>query len=523
MMIVQVVSVGFLVLLLLHLFNDLVLKPRSPRAKLQRQGINGPSPHFFFGNIPQMKNLLLQLHSTKQHKEKEVDEDDHDVFISHNWPSALFPHVQKWRNQYGPMYLFSSGNIQWLMITDIEMVKQITLHTSLNLGKPSYLSKDMRPLLGHGILSSSGPTWAYQRKIIAPELYLNKVKAVVNLIVDSANIVLRSWETRLQSEGGVSEIKIDEDLRSLSADIISRTCFGSNYVEGKEIFTKLRDLQRVLSTVYAYAGIPGFRYLPTRSNRDIWRLEKEINSSILKLIKQRLHDTQEQDLLQMILEGAKNCEGIDGLLSSSGSRDRFMIDNCKNIFFAGHETTAITASWCLMLLAAHQDWQDRVRAEVLEVCGSDPPDARMLRSKALNMVIQETLRLYPPSAFVVREAYEDINLKGILIPKGMNIQIPIPLMQQDPELWGPDAHKFNPKRFSNGVSGAGKSPEAYIPFGIGARVCVGQHLAMTELKVILSLILSKFRFALSSSYCHSPTFRLVVEPGHGVFLKMTRI
>jgi hypothetical protein len=70
--------------------------------------------------------------------------------------------------------------------------------------------------------------------------------------------MLRSWDTRIERDGVVSEIKVDEDLRSLSADIISRACFGSNYVQGKEIFTKLRDLQKVLSKIYA--GIPGFRY-----------------------------------------------------------------------------------------------------------------------------------------------------------------------------------------------------------------------------------------------------------------------
>nr|KYP40612.1 Secologanin synthase [Cajanus cajan] len=503
----------------MHVFNSLVLRPRSLRAKLQRQGIQGPPPHFYLGNIPQIKTLLLQVQSapTTQVKDKEQD-----VSPSHAWPLTVFPHVQKWIKQYGSMYLFSSGNDQWLMVADIEMVKEIIMYTSLNLGKPTYLSKDLGPLLGQGILASSGQIWAHQRKIIAPELYLDKVKAMVNLIVESTNVTLRSWEARLESEGDISEIKVDEDLRSLSADIIARACFGSNYIEGKEIFSKLRDVQKLLSKVHA--GIPGSRYLPNKSNRQLWRLEKEINSKILKLIKQRQEETHEQDLLQMILEGAKNCEGSDGFFSNSISRDRFMIDNCKNIFFAGYETTAITASWCLMLLATHQDWQDRARAEVLQVCGKSAPDATMLKSlKTLTMVIQETLRLYSPQAHVVRTAFQDINLKGMLIPKGMNIQIPIPLLNQDPQLWGPDAHKFNPERFAKGAIGACKVPQLYIPFGIGPRVCVGQHLAMTELKEILSLILSKFRFSLSSSYCHSPAYHLVIEPAHGVVLKMSKI
>jgi len=134
-----------------------------------------------------------------------------------------------------------------------------------------------------------------------------------------------------------------------------------------------------------------FRYLPNKSNRQIWRLEEEINSNISKLVKQRQEEGREQDLLQMILEGAKNCEGSDGLLSNSVGRDRFIIDNCKTIFFAGHDTTSITASWCLMLLATYQDWQDRVRAEVLEVCGNDNLDANILRSMK---TVRFTLKLH---------------------------------------------------------------------------------------------------------------------------------
>ncbi|XP_004515309.1 cytochrome P450 714C2-like [Cicer arietinum] len=521
MNIVESVLLGAILVILVHILNILILRPKSLRAKLQRQGIKGPSPHFYFGNIPEMKTLLLQTQSTQTH-----DKNKYHVptSISHNWHFNVFPHIHKWKNQYGPIYLFSSGSIQWLMVTDTDMVKEIVLNTSLNLGKPSFLSKDNGPLLGQGILSSSGIFWAHQRKIIAPQLYLDKMKAKVNMIVDSTNIMLRSWESKLEKYGVVSEIKIDEDLRSLSADIIARACFGSNYVEGREIFTKLRELQKLISKIYA--GIPGFRFLPNKSNRQMWRLEKEINSKISKLIKQRQSDAHdEHDLLQMILDSANKCEGGDSnFLPNSISRERFMIDNCKNIFFAGHETTAITTTWCLMLLATNQDWQDRVRVEVFQVCANGNMDATILKSmKTLTMVIQETLRLYPPSSLIVRTALQDINFKGILVPKGMNIQIPMPILHQDSKLWGHDAHKFNPQRFANGVNRACKVPQVYMPFGIGPRVCVGQHLAMLELKVILSLILLKFRFSLSSSYCHSPSFHMLIEPAHGVLLHMTKI
>lgn len=123
-----------------------------------------------------------------------------------------------------------------------------------------------------------------------------------------------------------------------------------------------------------------YRYLPTRNNREIWRLEKEIARMILKVAKERNESpTHEKDLLQMILEGAKTCGEYNGIPLNISS-DKFIVDNCKNIYFAGHETSALTASWCFMLLAAYPEWQDRVRAEVLSVCKGDRPDADMLRS-----------------------------------------------------------------------------------------------------------------------------------------------
>ncbi|TYJ04653.1 hypothetical protein E1A91_A12G106700v1 [Gossypium mustelinum] len=342
---------------------------------------------------------------------------------------------------------------------------------------------------------------------------------MVNLMVDATISMLKSWESRVEWEKGILEIIVDEDLRSLSADIISRACFGSNYSKGEEIFSKLKALQMAMAKTYI--GIPGMRYLPSKNNREIWKLEKEIDSLILSVVN---HCTEEathgKDLLQMILDGAETYDDYKGL-----SKERFIVNNCKNMYFAGYETTATTLSWTLMLLAASPDWQACVRAEVLETCKDGfLLDANALTNmKTLTMVILETLRLYPPATFVIRQALEDIDFKGIMIPKDMNIQIPIPALQQSLQLWGPDAHRFNPERFANGIVEACKVPQAYMPFGIGARICTGQHFAMAELKVALSLLLSKFCFSLSPAYVHSPAFRLVIQPEHGVRLLIKRV
>ncbi|KAG6677892.1 hypothetical protein I3842_14G050800 [Carya illinoinensis] len=177
-----------------------------------------------------------------------------------------------------------------------------------------------------------------------------------------------------------------------------------------------------------------------------------------------------------------------------------------------------------MLLTSNQDWQDRVRAEVLDICQGRTPDADMLRKmKQLTMVIHESLRLYPPAPAVPREALNDLRFGNINIPKGVNIWTVSLTLHTDPKIWGPDALKFNPARFANGVKGACSHPHLYMPFGFGPRVCVGQHLAMVELKILIALLLSNFTFSLSPKYSHAPTIRMLMEPENGVDLFLKKL
>ena len=124
---------------------------------------------------------------------------------------------------------------------------------------------------------------------------------------------------------------------------------------------------------------------------------------------------------------------------------------------------------------------------------------------------------------MTREALEDMKIGELVIPGGLSFRVPIPVLHLEAELWGPDAHQFNPERFSHGITGACKNPHAYMPFGAGSRACLGQHFAMVEVKLILCLILSKFSFSLSPAYQHLPAFKLVIGPGHGVNLLMRRL
>ncbi|XP_012443451.1 cytochrome P450 714A1 [Gossypium raimondii] len=497
-----------------HYYTRSWLRSQRLRKKLCMQGIKGPPPGFVYGNVAEMQQIQLKAKKTRNHSE----------IVAHDYTSTLFPYLDHWRKEYGSIYTYSTGLRQHLYVNDLEIVKEMNQLNTLQLGKDAYMTKALQPMLGNGVIRSNGQFWAHQRKIIAPEFFMDKVKGMVGLMVESTVPLLKKWEAMIDAGGGLAaEINVDEDLRSVSADVIARACFGSSYVKGKQIFSKLRTIQTTITKQGFLFGLNGSRFFP---NKKVSNLEREVELLIWETVKRRQQEcvdksSGQKDLMQLILESAVNEAGVG---PGAGSPQKFIVDNCKNIYFAGHETTAITASWCLMLLALYPEWQSRIQAEVAQVCDNGLPDADSVsRLKTVTMVIQEAMRLYPAAAFVSREALEDTRIGNILVPKGVCIWTLIPTLHRDPEIWGADANEFKPDRFINGVSKACKSPQGYIPFGLGTRLCLGKNFAMVQLKVLLSLIVSKFTFSLSPSYHHSPAFRMLVEPEHGVYIKIQKI
>ncbi|XP_015876410.3 cytochrome P450 714A1 [Ziziphus jujuba] len=177
-----------------------------------------------------------------------------------------------------------------------------------------------------------------------------------------------------------------------------------------------------------------------------------------------------------------------------------------------------------MLLAINPEWQTRAREEVQEICQGQMPDADMIqKKKVLTMVIYESLRLYPPAPLISRESFEDLKFGNINNPKGLNVWTMFLTLHYDQDIWGPDAHDFKPERFANGISGSCKHPHVSLPFGASACICLGQHFAMSELKILLSLLLSNFSFSLSPKYRDSLVLTVTFRPEHGVNLTMRKL
>lgn len=495
-----------------YVFFDLCLKAKVLRAKLQNQGIDGPKPGLILGNITEMQKIKsIKLAS------------DPSIFSLKEPPSldcssVLFPHFIQWSKQYGKTFTFALGKVQILYIADPSLVREINISKTLDLGKPAYLQKDRGPLLGKGLITTNREVWSHQRKTIARNLFVDKVKNMLSIVLESGSKLIKSLENVVGDSGKVAEIKVDDYVRDFTCHVFSTIMFGEDYPTNTGLFSKCRALILASGSPTILNGRPFYRFLPTKQNKEQWRLEKEIYSVIIETTRKCTMSGVGEGMIHKLVDGSSH-----GELGSSTPQE-FIVDNCKDLYLAAFEVTGIASIWGLMLLACHPDWQARARAEVLELCGREMPDAEKLsKMKVLKMIIQEVLRLYPGVAFVSREALADVQIGKLCVPKGVNIWIWLLALHRDTQLWGPDADQFNPKRFVNGISAACKSPQAYVPFGVGPRICPGMSLAMLEMKVMFAVMLANFSFSLSPNYRHVPNFGLLLEPKYGVQLLVRKL
>ncbi|KAL6187831.1 hypothetical protein ACLB2K_039226 [Fragaria x ananassa] len=221
-----------------------------------------------------------------------------------------------------------------------------------------------------------------------------------------------------------------------------------------------------------------------------------------------------QDFLGMLLKAHHDAD-VDQRITVEE-----LIDECKTLYFAGQESTASLLAWTILLLALHTDWQDKARKEVLQVFGkqNQPNHDGIAKLKTLSMIINESLRLYPPLVTVSgRTADREVRVGKLTIDPAANLELLIkPLsLHHDPDFWGQDVHLFKPERFADGVAKATNNNLAgFLPFGTGRRMCVGSDFATTEAEVVLSMILQCYSFTLSPTYVHSPYEALTLCPQH---------
>ncbi|XP_020223786.1 cytokinin hydroxylase [Cajanus cajan] len=504
-MVVLTPLLAILAILLLKLLYDNLscywLTPLRIKKIMEMQGVHGPKPRFFTGNILDMASLVSK--TTSQDMKT----------ISHDIVGRLLPHFLDWSSQFGKRFLYWNGTEPRLCLTETELIKEFLSKYSTVSGKSWQQRQGSKNFIGEGLLMANGEDWYHQRHIVAPAFMGDRLKSYAGHMVECTKEMLQSL--KIAFESGQTEVEIGHYMTKLAADIISRTEFGTSYQKGKKIFHLLTLLQSRCAQASRHLCFPGSRFFPSKYNREIKSLKMEVETLLMEIIQSRKDcveigrsNSYGNDLLGMLLNEMQKKKG-----SGNSINLQLVMDQCKTFFFAGHETTALLLTWTVMLLASNTSWQDRVRAEVKSVCdGGIPSLDQLSKLTLLHMVINESMRLYPPASVLPRMVFEDIVLGDLYIPKGLSIWIPVLAIHHSEKLWGKDANEFNPKRFTS------KSfvPGRFLPFASGPRNCVGQAFALMEAKIILAMLISRFSFTISENYRHAPVVVLTIKPKYGV-------
>ncbi|KAL4577850.1 hypothetical protein LXL04_013964 [Taraxacum kok-saghyz] len=485
-----------------QLVNTLWVRPKKLEKYLRNQGFNGNKYRFFSGDMKELSMMFQEARS------KPISLDDDDGVLQ-RVVAFPFHSLQK----YGKNYITWFGWKPRVTIMDPDLIKDV--FTKLN-DFPKPRSNPMARLIATGLVTYEGDQWAKHRKLINPAFHMEKLKNMVPAFHLSGSKMLDKWE-KLVSSKGSSEVDVWPDLQALTSDVISRTAFGSNYEEGIQIFELLKEQSLLTMEALQSLYIPGFRFVPTKRNMKMNAIDKKVQHSIRGIINNKIKamktgEGNNGDLLGMMLE-SNSKEVEEHQNKNHGMTIEEVIEECKVFYFAGQETTSSLLVWTMVLLSKHQEWQSRAREEVLNVLGDKKMDLDGLNHlKVVNMIFHEVLRLYPPVSGLARKVDKEVTLGGFSLPSGTQIGIPIMLMHYDEENWGSDAKKFNPDRFSEGISKATKNQVIYLPFGWGPRICVGQNFALIEAKIALAMILKRFSWELSPSYVHAPHTVLTLQP-----------
>ena len=407
--------------------------------------------------------------------------------------------------RFGNFHYTKFGWVTFYMITDPDLMHEILVERPEEFHKLKLIKYALGPFLGNGLLTNEGDFWKRQRKLAQPAFHSKRIEAYANVMVEYTQRMLAGWRT------GETR-RIDREMMKLTLNIVAKTLFDADVAKDADHVGDL--LTRILeaSNDRLNSGVQLPDWLPTPKNRQMHKDIAELDVIIQRFINERRQSGEDKgDLLSMLLQ-ARDDDG-------SGMDDKQLRDELMTIFLAGHETTAMNLTWTWYLLMEHPEVMSRLKAEVDAVLGDRPATmADLANLKYAEMVIKESMRLYPPAASVGREPIHDLELAGYTIPKGSLMTLSTYGLHRNPAIFK-DAEAFDPERFS--PENEKTIPRyGYLPFGAGPRVCIGNSFAMMEARLILATMVQQANLRLVPGQKIVPKQLVTVRPANGIEVKV---
>jgi cytochrome P450 len=392
------------------------------------------------------------------------------------------------------------------VINGPEEIEYVLATNARNFRKTlGYRTPFMRRLFGQGLLTSEGDSWLRQRRLAQPAFHRDRIANHARTIAAFAQRMLGNWkagETR----------DIQGEMMRLTTEVVTKTLFNS--AVPKEI-NELGEASQVVMERFTKQW-SWYRLLlnlmPSVTGRRFEEVMRRLDAFIYGVIdERRASGRDEGDLLSMLLAA----QDEDG----SRMTDRQLRDELTTLMVAGLDTTALALSWGFYLLSQNPPARQTLEAELDRVLGGRLPEFQDLpQLPYTEMVVKETMRLYPSAWVIGREALQDCEVGGHRIKAGTSLLMSQWLKHRDPRHFN-NAETFAPERWSE--EGIKRLPKfAYFPFGGGPRICIGNSFAMMEAMLVLATVSQQFRLTASPGYTVKPWPAITLQPGGGISLKI---
>lgn len=400
--------------------------------------------------------------------------------------------AQRMREQYGDVVHFRMANQPYYYFFSPELIRELLVDHADDLIRHERAIEVFSLVYGDNVLTTEGDTWKRQRRILMPGFLPKKITGYVDLMTGA---VADAMVTAFPEKGVAGNVlDVDSFTTVLTMDVILRVLFSHKVseAESQRAFEATRTLEHQGMRELFWPKTPP-DWFPYPGRKQKLQSKADLENLIGSQIQARRAAGEDQaektDYLAMLLSA--HDDEAQSTSSSPTLSTAEIRDNCMVIFAAGHDTTATVMTWWIGLMAHHPEVAGKVRQEVAEVVGDRNPTAEELsRMKWMNATIKEAMRLYPPTPnLFFRCPVRDIEIGGWHVPKGASINVPVWHVQHDAR-WFPEPESFRPQRF---MPNAAEIPRgAYLPFGVGPRVCIGQHLATIEMALIATFLIRQF-------------------------------
>lgn len=420
-----------------------------------------------------------------------------------SWLYRPFPFLTRCRERYGPIFSLRFPRMKIVAFTRPEEIREIFTGPTdvMYAGKAN---ENLGPIVGrHSLLLLDGPTHLRERKLLLPPFHGARMQAYGAAIRDiTAEAIARLPLGR--------RVELHAPMQAITLDVILRTVFG---VEAGERFSALRAAIMDLTNGFtAIAMVPwlqkdlGPRSPWGRFVRDRARVDALLYAQIEERRRALERGEEHTDILSMLL-AARYDDGT--AMSETAIRDELM-----TLLAAGHETSATVLPWAFHFLTTHPEAQRRAADESRAALGAGVPDpAAFQKLDYVDAVVKETMRRRPVIAGIGRILTEAHTIGGLEVPKGTLVSPSIYLAHHEAESW-PEPRRFDPTRF---LGPQQPSPYAYLPFGGGARRCIGLAFAHYEMRIVIASILARFHVHPVRGIAITPERRgVTIAPSHGM-------